>query len=113
MPKEVRRRRKERRWRAIYSEASPSTGALLHLFGDDVGGTVGAAQHGVGFVVVEDLLGFRVKAEAATEAVAGVGEVHQRCGLVGFFDGGVDIFGAAAAAPPVPLPPVFLIPYPG
>src|SRR4029078_10340537 len=69
----------------------------LNLVGDYVRRSVAAFEHGVGFVVVEDLLGFRVEAEAAAEAVDGIGEMYQRCGFVRFFDGRVDVFGAAAA----------------
>ena len=69
----------------------------LNLVGDYVRCSVAAFEQGVGFVVVENLLGFRVEAEAATEAVAGIGEMYQRCGFVRFFNGRVDVFGAAAA----------------
>jgi hypothetical protein len=51
----------------------------------------------IGFVVVDYLFCGGVESQGAAQAVGGVGEVNQRRGDVGFFDGGVDVFGAAAA----------------
>ena len=67
------------------------------MFGDDVGGAVSAAEHDIGFFVVDDLLGGGVEGEGAAEAVGGVGQVHQRCGDVGLLDRRMNVLGAAAA----------------
>lgn len=64
---------------------------------DDVGGAVGAAKHDVGFVVANDLLGGGIEGEGAAEAIGSVGQVDEGAGDVGFLDGGMDVFGAAAA----------------
>src|SRR5450631_377315 len=68
-----------------------------HLFRHDVRRAIGAAEQRVGFVVADDLFCRGVEFQGAAEAVGGVGQVHQRGGDVGFFDGGVDVLGAAAA----------------
>jgi hypothetical protein len=69
----------------------------LHIFRDYIGRAIGSAEHAVGFGVVDYLLGFSIEVESASQAIGSVGEVRWSCGLVRFLDGGMNIFGAAAA----------------
>ncbi len=69
----------------------------LNLFGHDEGLSVSPAQQAIRFLVADNLLGFRVKAQSPTEAVGCVRQVNQRAGDVSFLDRRVEIFFLAAS----------------